>query len=106
MNEQHDASKVLHVLPSLDPHGGGPAEGVKQYGLEMARRGVTVEVLTLDEATLPFVRDFPLCVHALGPSLGFYRYNSRLVPWLRAHGRDYQAVFVNGLWQYHGFGVW
>jgi glycosyltransferase involved in cell wall biosynthesis len=106
MNQQAIGQKFLHVLPSLDPQGGGPAEGVKQYGMEMLRRGSTIEVVTLDEPSSPFIADFPLRVHALGPSVGFYRYNKRLVPWLKAHRHEYQAVFVNGLWQYSAFGVW
>jgi glycosyltransferase involved in cell wall biosynthesis len=52
------------------------------------------------------VRDFPGEVIALGPSAGGYGYNTKLVPWLKAHGSEYDAVIVNGLWQYIGFAAW
>jgi len=81
-------------------------EGVRQHGIQSLEWGHSVEVLTLDEPTAPFVREFPVPVHALGDSVGGYRYNRHLVPWLRSHASKYDAIIVNGLWQYHGFGTW
>ena len=98
--------KLLHVLSSLDPAGGGPMEGVLQSSLACIRMGHAVEVLTLDDPNAPFLRDYPLRVHALGPARTGYGYTARLVPWLRAHAPEYTAVIVNGLWQYHGLGAW
>ena len=97
---------LLHVIPSINPQGGGPAEGVRQRGLCLQQSGHTVEVLTLDDPAAAYVQAYPLPVHALGPSRGAYQYNPRLVPWLRAHASDYDAVVINGLWQYHSFGAW
>jgi glycosyltransferase involved in cell wall biosynthesis len=68
--------------------------------------GHAVEVVTLDDPTEAFLSEFPLTVYALGPSHGGYGYNSKLVPWLRTHARSYDAVIVNGLWQYNSFGAW
>jgi glycosyltransferase involved in cell wall biosynthesis len=45
-------------------------------------------------------------VIALGPSYAGYRYCPRLLPWLRANSAQYDAVIVDGLWQYHGFAAW
>lgn len=98
--------RILHLLPSLDPTGGGPAEGVLQSGLVTAGQGHRLEVATLDAPSEPFLRGYPLRVHALGPSHAGYRFNGRVVPWLRARARDYDAVIVNGLWQYHGLAAW
>jgi glycosyltransferase involved in cell wall biosynthesis len=98
--------KLLHILASVDPDGGGPMEGVRQRGIRLTEMGHTVEVVSLDDAGMPFLREFPLTVHALGPSRGSYRYNDKLVSWLVAHARDYDAVVINGMWQYHCFGAW
>ena len=99
--------KVLHILSSVDPKGGGPMEGVKQYGLRFEELGLNhVEVVTLDDPAAPCVAEFPLKVHALGPAIGSYCYTPKLTQWLEAHARDYEAIIVNGLWQYHGFGAW
>lgn len=98
--------RLLHVIASLDPQGGGPMEGVRQYGQQLPPLGHRSEVLTLDDAAAPFLKDFPLAVHAIGPSVGRYRFNRRLVPWLRENAGNYDAVIVDGLWQYHGLGTW
>ncbi|MGA2189761.1 MAG: glycosyltransferase [Steroidobacteraceae bacterium] len=98
--------RLLHIMPSVDPNGGGPTEGVRQRGVRLTELGHTVEVVTLDDAAQPFLGEYPLKVHALGPSQGSYRYNRKLVSWLMAHARGYDAVVINGLWQYHSFGAW
>ena len=74
--------KLLHILASVNPNGGGPMEGVRQRGMRLKEMGHTVEVVSLDDAAESFVCDFPLKVHALGPAKGSYRYSDRLVPWL------------------------
>lgn len=81
-------------------------EGLRQWGSKAATLGHSVEVVTLDEPGQPFLKTFPLTAYPLGPSKGHYRYNGRLVPWLKAHAKHYEAVIVNGIWQYHSFGVW
>lgn len=98
--------KLLHVLPSANPRTGGPLEGVLQRGLRLRELGHTVELVTLDDPNEDFVTQFPLAVHALGPSSGAYGYNRALVPWLRARAKEYDAVVVNGIWQYHSFATW
>ena len=44
-------------------------------------------------------------VHALGPSHLGYAYTPGLVPWLRRNAGRFDAVIVNGLWQYNGLAV-
>jgi glycosyltransferase involved in cell wall biosynthesis len=98
--------KILHVMPSVNPLGGGPMEGVRQRGLRLLELGHRVEVVTLDDPAADHVDAFPLPVHALGPTQGRYGYSPRLLPWLLAHAAGYDAVVVNGLWQYHGLATW
>ncbi len=98
--------KLLHILSSVDPSGGGPMEGVLQRGVYLQQLGHRVEAVTLDDPSQPFLREFPLKVHALGPATGSYGYTDKLVPWLLANARTYDAVVVNGLWQYHSFAAW
>ena len=98
--------KLLHILSSVNPDGGGPTEGVRQRGLRLTEMGHTVEVVSLDDPSQAWVREFPLAVHALGPHRGNYGYTDKLVPWLTAHAREYDAVVINGLWQYNSFGAW
>jgi glycosyltransferase involved in cell wall biosynthesis len=98
--------KILHLLSTIDPRAGGPTEGVRQSGINMTALGHEVEVVTLDDPAAPWLATFPLTVHALGPSRGNYGLTPHLVPWLKVHATRFDAVIVNGLWQYHSYGAW
>ncbi len=100
--------RILQLVQTLDPEVGGVAPAVLELSRGMAERGHTVEVLTLDEplfSSEKTERD-ALKIHRLGSGLTSYRYSRNLLPWLRAHGDDYDRVIVNGLWQYVSFATW
>jgi glycosyltransferase involved in cell wall biosynthesis len=98
--------RILRVTSSLDPRSGGPAEGLRQSSQALTTLGHTIDVLTLDSAAAPYLAEFPLTVHALGPARGRYAYTARLIPWLESNAPRFEAIIVEGLWQFHGFGVW
>jgi glycosyltransferase involved in cell wall biosynthesis len=98
--------KLLHVLSTVNPVAGGPREGVCRRGVFLEGLGHSVSILTLDDPNQSFLADVPLTVHAIGPSMRGYGYNKRLVPWLLENAGKYDAIIVNGLWQYHSFGTW
>lgn len=97
--------KILQVIHSVDPRGGGPIEGIKQLVPALAREGVATEVMSLDTpGSAP--TDFPVPLYALGPSRAGYGYTPRALPWLKENHANYDAVIVNGLWQYSSLVVW
>jgi len=98
--------RILHSIRSVNPAGGGPIEAVKQLAAVNGRAGHVIEVMSLDCPDDPWVKDFPLPCHAMGPAKGSFGYSGRLVAWLREPRRDYDAVVVDGIWQYNAFGVW
>jgi len=98
--------KLLHVIPSLDPKGGGPIEGLIQMSHIHARNGIKVEVVCFDEPDADHFRNLPFVAHGLGKGLGGYGYNAKLVPWLKNNLHRFDAVVIRGLWQYHAFGAW
>ncbi len=97
---------ILHIINSVDPASGGPAEGVRQLGTSLASQGDRVEVASLDSADAAHVKQFPLPVYALGPGTLKYAFSNRLIPWLRTNHSHYDAVIVNGVWQFHSFAAW
>jgi glycosyltransferase involved in cell wall biosynthesis len=100
------ALDYLHVISSLNPEGGGPAEGVRQLCDRAMRFGNGCEVATLDSPGMRWTATFPCPVHSFGPGrLGKYRYAPSLLTWLRANAARFECVIVNGLWQYHGYAV-
>ena len=97
---------ILHSIRSVNPAGGGPIEGIKQLGKVLRTTGHETEIVTFDSPDDPWVKECPLPVHALGPVRGRYGYSAKLIPWITAHRSGFDAVIVNGLWQYSGFGIW
>jgi glycosyltransferase involved in cell wall biosynthesis len=98
--------KILRSIHTLNPAHGGPTESVKQSSASLTRRGHHVEIITLDAPGDPWVRDFPVMVHAVGPGRGSYGYAARFSPWIRERHAHYDAVIAHGIWQYSSFGVW
>jgi glycosyltransferase involved in cell wall biosynthesis len=98
--------KLLHVIASIRAAGGGPAEAVRSLSAVHHRDGHSVEVVSLDDPTDAEVRNFPLRLHALGPARNTYSFAPAFVPWMRQNHARYDAVIINGLWQYHSFGAW
>jgi glycosyltransferase involved in cell wall biosynthesis len=80
-------------------------EGVRQIARAALSFGQQTTVVCLDDPGEPFLDDNAFRTVALGPVSGTYGYSSRLVPWLRAHAYEFDAVIVNGLWQYVGLAV-
>jgi glycosyltransferase involved in cell wall biosynthesis len=97
--------KILNVIHSVNRVHGGPAEGLRQLIGANANLGHRHEVVTLDAPGSAWLSDFPVPLHPVGPSHLKYGYTPRLVPWLKAHAQEFDAVIVHGLWQYAGFGT-
>lgn len=98
--------KILRSIHSVNPARGGPIESVKQSTAVLTRRGHDVEIISLDAPEDPWVRDCPVPVHALGPGRGSYGFAPRFSRWIRERHAHYDAVIVQGLWQFNSFGVW
>jgi glycosyltransferase involved in cell wall biosynthesis len=98
--------KLLHVIASIRAAGGGPAEAVRCLSVVHQRDGHSVEVVSLDDPTDAEVRNFPLRLYALGPVRNTYSFAPAFVPWMRRNHAQYDAIIINGLWQYHSFGAW
>jgi glycosyltransferase involved in cell wall biosynthesis len=98
--------RILHIIPSVHPAGGGPIEAVTRLGLEYVRQGNLVEVVTLDDPQAECVKTFPLPCHPVGPGHLKYGYSPRLMPWLREHAAGFDLVVVNGVWQFTSFAAW
>lgn len=98
--------KLLRVISSVNPKGGGPIEGVKQLFAPMQALGVDLEVACCDAPDSPWLANCGLpTVHALGPARMGYAYTPHLLPWLRENAPRFDAVIVNGIWQHHSLAV-
>lgn len=98
--------RILHVISSVNPQGGGPIAGLKQLISQYKDLGVTAEVACCDapDAGWHDSADLPK-IHALGPSYRNYAYTPKLLPWLQQNATRFDAVIVDGIWQYHSLAV-
>jgi len=97
----------LHLIVSIDLRDGGPIAGV--YNLSEFRRkhGDETTVVSLDAPGSVKCDNLPFDWVPLGPSyLGRYRFNTKLVPWLKENANKFDLVIINGIWGYHAFGGW
>ena len=95
--------RLLHVISSFAPAGGGTSEGILKLA-ESSSGICSVEVVCLNDPGEDFVRGLSFPVHALGPVTGSYRYTARLQPWLKENLARFDGVVIHGLWQYHSYG--
>jgi glycosyltransferase involved in cell wall biosynthesis len=110
--------KLLNVIASVDPRGGGPIEGVFASSEVWFRHGHERHIVSLDAPNDPWVRQAPVPTFAMGFSSRWfvvlrkmfawlrYGYTPRLTRWLNTHARDYDAIIINGLWNYASYGGW
>jgi len=92
--------KILHVIPSIEPSSGGPAEGLKQLCDIYHSGGHIVEVATLDSPERVKTIPYPASTIGLGPGFGVYGYSFRAISWLKKNIVNYDVVILNSIWQF------
>jgi glycosyltransferase involved in cell wall biosynthesis len=92
--------KVLHVLRSIDPKGGGTSEGVRTLAHAQIAAGHQITTVALDGPDL--VHSHPGTTHLLGPVASVYGRTNALDQWLAQHLGEFDITVIHGLWQYHG----
>ncbi len=98
--------KILRSIRSVNPEHGGPIEGIKQVSKVHEAEGHRVEIISLDSPADPWVKECPVNTHALGPAAGKFGYSRSFIPWIKKHAAEYDAVIINGIWQYNSLGAW
>lgn len=101
----------------MDPAYGGPVEGVLSGGEALRRLGHDYEVASLDAPKASFLATSPAKIHALGPGRTSawlakvfpplrYRASARFLSWLGRNAKSFDAVIVNGVWNFSSLGAW
>jgi glycosyltransferase involved in cell wall biosynthesis len=92
--------KILHVIPSLAPASGGPAEALRQLVRNYPEIGVDAEIICQDEPDSPWLGNFTAPVHALGGRHGKYGRSPALRNWLASNTTRFDAVVAHSMWTY------
>jgi hypothetical protein len=75
--------RILHVIPTVDPASGGPAEALKQLCSIYRSGGHAIDVASLDSPAAVRQYEFPAQVFTLGPGRGVFGYAPRAAKWFR-----------------------
>ncbi|HCR37673.1 MAG TPA: transferase [Opitutae bacterium] len=97
--------KILNTIRSIDPTCGGVIEAVRLYSQALESLGHDAEIASLDapQTRIDELKNIPC--HPLGPGMGNYGYSQLWTPWISKHAKQYDAIIIHGLWQYHGLGT-
>lgn len=97
--------KILRVIASMDPVGGGPAQGLRNIIPELYDLGVINEVVCFDSGKEDYCgKDF-FKIHYLGKGIGPFKFNLNLNIWLLKNFSRFDVVIIHGLWLYNSFGT-
>jgi hypothetical protein len=92
---------ILHLIRTLNPERGGPVTFVKEISAAHAAMGVKVSILTLEPNHASWVAGLPVStIECAGR--GTYGYASDLEAKIMGIAPSFEAIVVNGLWQFHG----
>lgn len=89
----------------MDPRMGGPCQGVRNLVPNILGRGHHVEVVCLDAHGSDYLSRDDKWIHPLGKGRGAWGYHPALRPWLEKKLPSFDAVILNGLWQYPGYAL-
>jgi len=98
--------RLLRVIRSLNPAGGGPVEGLHQITPHLNKFGIDTSVATLDDPSSSWLHDLPYPIHALGPVHSGYGFAANLPNRIRQLARSYDVVIIEGIWQYHSLATY
>ncbi len=109
---------ILHVIATVNPEYGGPIEGILTSAPVLREQGCDREIMSLDVPSDPWVKSCPIPVYPMGnvdPKYNAWRrripwmrygYSPTFVPWLKDNAKRYDAIIVNGLWNFTSFAAW
>jgi glycosyltransferase involved in cell wall biosynthesis len=97
---------ILHLIDSLDPAAGGPVEFVRVLSREHAAMGHRVCAALLTQPRGPAPQGLEIVSAGGKKEFGGYGFRPGFVAWLRREASRHDAIFVHGLWQYHGAAAW
>lgn len=98
--------KILRIIASMDPKGGGPCQGIRNSIPEFKKRGIDNDVLCFDSSNAEYLGIDDFTIYTIGPSGGPYAYCSELKKWLLENILKYDVVIIHGLWLYHSYGTY
>ena len=90
----------------MDPVSGGPCQGIRNIIPKLYERGISNEVLCLNNPDSNFLKEDTFITHAIGPAFSPWNYTKNLTHWLLNNISRFDILIIHGLWLYHGYAVY
>jgi glycosyltransferase involved in cell wall biosynthesis len=84
----------------MDPAQGGLSQAIRSSVADLENLGVSTEVVSCDAPGASWLGKDSFPVHTLGPGKFGYGYTPNLEPWLHGNLSRFDAVIIDGLWQW------
>lgn len=97
--------KVLHVIAGMNPEDGGVCKALRTMIMGLSACGIINEVVSLDDADAAYLKNDRFPIHALGVGHSSWKYNNKLMDWLKKNLIQFDIVIIHGLWLYPGYAV-
>ena len=98
--------RILQCVGDIDPALGGSVEAARQLSHALGHLGHRPELVTLRPPREEWSAAWSGAVHCAGPASTRYLYSPRFADWVSAHGSNYDAIVIHGLWRYTSVGAW
>ncbi|WP_423068388.1 glycosyltransferase [Devosia sp. CN2-171] len=96
--------RILHIVSSIDPRTGGPAEAIRSVSVALKQRKHELEVVSLDTPDASYVTDFVIDAAGVGPVPAKYGYTPKLAEWIEANKERFDVAIIHGLWNHSSIG--
>ena len=93
--------KILRILRTLNPKYGGPSFATIDSSLALSKQNFKIDIVTSDTKNSSFFKSKNIKIFNLGPALGDYGFNLKLLFWLNKNKKNYDKFIIHGIWQFH-----
>jgi glycosyltransferase involved in cell wall biosynthesis len=93
--------RILHVVQSVNPLGGGPIEAIRQMAASHRALGDSLQIASLDPPGSTYLAFPEVPVEPLRRFWIDRFFPLSLLRWVLAHHHHFDAVVVNGIWDFH-----
>lgn len=90
--------KVLHLMPSVDPAGGGPFEYARVMALALKEMGHETVFVTLNKPDAACVTSLEFPIYPAGPGKPFISAARRFSAAVQEAAKDADVAIIHGLW--------
>ena len=92
-------TKILRIIPTLDPKFGGPANAIIDSSNLLVKKGIKVDILTNDKKfNVNLKKD--INIFNIGRGIGSYNFSLKFYKWIKQNRDKYNMFIIHGIWNF------